>query len=355
MTKVRRKNRKVKKSRNKILYLIAGLVIAIFIFTAGTMAIMVSDEIEEQQPPQRIEEPHLYVEDVFFLKSNTRADDASLDLTSTVYITNDGLADAMDVKIIAFPIDEDKNLAMDKTEKKIGRIPVQKTSEAEFVINVPSGARHEVELIIFENGRLLLRGSGSVIIQGTHSSTQKYTTREVKGTSNDKDYDGLPDAWEQYYGLNPSDPGDAQNDPDGDGINNLYEYYGNTTPCDTAMDKREDDDGLAMKYGSVGFVGLLVLIIIIIIIFIILITVVRSNPSKRQSRKKSTPQPSWLSSHGGIGSYQHLPYHPGPWACPKCGGLLNNDTCVKCGTQYSINPSQPAQEPNTKYNKNIII
>ena len=45
MTKVR-KNRKVKKTRNKILYLIVGLVSAILIFTAGTMAMMVSEELE---------------------------------------------------------------------------------------------------------------------------------------------------------------------------------------------------------------------------------------------------------------------------------------------------------------------
>jgi hypothetical protein len=46
----------------------------------------------------------------------------------------------------------------------------------------------------------------------------------------DSDGDGLPDDWEQLYGLNPLDPGDAVLDSDGDGSTNLDEFTHGTDP-----------------------------------------------------------------------------------------------------------------------------
>ena len=40
----------------------------------------------------------------------------------------------------------------------------------------------------------------------------------------DSDLDGMPDAWEQAYGLNPNDPADANGDLNGDGYTNIEKY-----------------------------------------------------------------------------------------------------------------------------------
>ena len=47
----------------------------------------------------------------------------------------------------------------------------------------------------------------------------------------DDDNDGMPDAWENQYGLNPLID-DASGDLDGDGWSNLKEYERGTDPDD---------------------------------------------------------------------------------------------------------------------------
>jgi T5SS/PEP-CTERM-associated repeat protein len=50
----------------------------------------------------------------------------------------------------------------------------------------------------------------------------------------DADGDGIPNGWEQAYGLDPLNPLDAAADPDGDGMSNLQEYLAGTNPTNSA-------------------------------------------------------------------------------------------------------------------------
>jgi hypothetical protein len=46
----------------------------------------------------------------------------------------------------------------------------------------------------------------------------------------DSDNDGMPDAWEVKYGLNPNDPSDANGDINGDGYTNIEKYINGIDP-----------------------------------------------------------------------------------------------------------------------------
>ena len=56
----------------------------------------------------------------------------------------------------------------------------------------------------------------------------------VDPAKRDSDGDGMPDVWEERYGLNPMNPDDAHLDADGDGFTNLEEYLAGTDPRDPA-------------------------------------------------------------------------------------------------------------------------
>jgi hypothetical protein len=76
----------------------------------------------------------------------------------------------------------------------------------------------------------------------------------------DSDSDGMPDAWETRYGLDPNDPSDATSDQDNDGITALDEFLAGTIPSGSLdIDGNEDydalTDGLLLLRGMFGLDG----------------------------------------------------------------------------------------------------
>ena len=66
----------------------------------------------------------------------------------------------------------------------------------------------------------------------------------------DDDNDGMPDAFEELYGLNPIDPSDASLDNDFDGLNNLGEYTANTDPNNADSDGDGIEDATELANGT---------------------------------------------------------------------------------------------------------
>jgi hypothetical protein len=65
----------------------------------------------------------------------------------------------------------------------------------------------------------------------------------------DADSDGMPDAWETLYGLNPANSNDAATDLDSDLLRNLAEYEQGTLPNNPDTDGDSLPDGWEVRYG----------------------------------------------------------------------------------------------------------
>ncbi len=63
----------------------------------------------------------------------------------------------------------------------------------------------------------------------------------------DLDDDGMPNGWEDQYGLDPQDPADAELDLDSDGLSNRQEYEMNTDPGNNDSDADGLTDGVEVN------------------------------------------------------------------------------------------------------------
>ena len=83
---------------------------------------------------------------------------------------------------------------------------------------------------------------------------------ENNSYSKDSDSDGMPDAWETKYGLDPNDASDASSDQDNDGVSALDEFLAGTIPSGSLDIDGNDDydaltDGLLLLRGMFGLDG----------------------------------------------------------------------------------------------------
>ena len=110
----------------------------------------------------------------------------------------------------------------------------------EVTITHPDGSKEEKSMTFSSDGKYLYSkaydglGKYSFYIvvkdKAGNEVITDYKTFWITQNVNDTDNDGMPDSWEQKYGLNPEDPSDANQDLDGDGYTNLQEYKMGTNP-----------------------------------------------------------------------------------------------------------------------------
>jgi len=112
-------------------------------------------------------------------------------------------------------------------------ITQQSAEEAYKLVLAQAGAtlpeRDAVDARIIESVRTGRPAFGNGIID-TPADVGGWPEYKSTPAPADTDHDGMPDAWEEKFGLNPSDPSDGAKDKDGDSYTNVEEWLNSTDP-----------------------------------------------------------------------------------------------------------------------------
>ncbi len=87
-----------------------------------------------------------------------------------------------------------------------------------------NGGTLQVDRFVMTNSCAQFVRTGGILIYGS----------AVLTTNLDADCDGIPNGWEQAYGLDPLNAADASADNDGDGFSSLQEFQSGTDPTNSA-------------------------------------------------------------------------------------------------------------------------
>jgi surface antigen len=109
------------------------------------------------------------------------------------------------------------------------------------------------EIYANQYGNTSQRGSYTfkVDASGTSNTGESFTRTATKSTvvGRDSDNDGMPDVWEDIFGLDKY-ADDSGEDPDNDGLTNLQEYLHRTNPKNPDTDGDSYNDGEEVAKGS---------------------------------------------------------------------------------------------------------
>ena len=146
---------KTKKNAKK-----AGVLVAIISFVLlGTLGVSMLDWSEPVSAKPELPEDHLFIEETYLLK--TGETNTTVNVTCTPYLTNIWDEESGEIKIIAYVVKTSNNIADFKNTVEIGEIPADSTSELEIPI-ILSADTFRVDMLIFENGKLVLKGSFTI-------------------------------------------------------------------------------------------------------------------------------------------------------------------------------------------------
>ena len=87
------------------------------------------------------------------------------------------------------------------------------------------------------DGIVVIKHEFTIVVEGVPDQEENYTC-----STTDTDSDGMPNWWEEFYGLDPMDPSDAILDADNDSISNIDEFLNKTSPLKGDLQADPDDD-----------------------------------------------------------------------------------------------------------------
>jgi len=151
-----------------------------------------------------------------------------------------------------------------RSRTPIPSVPItqQSAEEAYELVLAEAGAtlpkRDAVDARIIESVRTgqPLFGNGIIDMPSDVCGWPEYKSSPAP---TDTDHDGMPDEWEERFGLNPDDPSDGAGDKDGDGYTNVEEWLNGMDPAPSetvymfSSFRDNGQDGLHLAYSFDGY------------------------------------------------------------------------------------------------------
>lgn len=203
--------------------MLALFVILVILLSVIITSIIVNEMNDvEAEPPEKYSK--LYIDDVYFLLPDyTRGTGEKINLNVNPFITNRGNIDSGDVKIVIFAIDQEKNIAVDKSSESFGTVSNDTTLDSELSLELNDNSSYRIELLIFEREKIVLKGSGTVKL------------REIGSYGED-----------------------------------FRSSNGNEKSPISGSGTKESDDGLGMSSGIASICGIMMILVVIIVIGLLL-------------------------------------------------------------------------------------
>lgn len=141
-----------------------GIVAALVVIASMVAAAFVLIPPTKAQEPEWKRETKLLVDDVYFLAGeDDNTEDNLIPIITTLYLTNAQWNSSGSVKIVAYLLRTNPNIAVDKSTLEVGVIPGSTTKEVGVQMTVPGlNTSYDVDFLIFENDLLVLRGQGNI-------------------------------------------------------------------------------------------------------------------------------------------------------------------------------------------------
>ena len=139
-----------KKTKKAGMLIATAAVIIVVVFVSIATGLLKSGTAQQSFPKD-----HLFVDATYLLKTSETND--TVNVTCTPYLTNIWEKESGEITVIAYVIETVNNLAVFKNTVEFGVIPANATAEIEIPL-VLSNNSYKVDILLFENGKLVLKG-----------------------------------------------------------------------------------------------------------------------------------------------------------------------------------------------------
>ena len=138
--------------------------------------------IDEYIIPEKKKEARLEVEEVYFVDKGQVGDKTNLHVF--VIVTNQGDEDCRS-HIRSYAVDKETNIALDDTSTSEINIDGQVSKESELLFRIPTDGSYRVEILVFENDKITVKGQGYVDLKLGGVEGSDYRT--LVSTDDDKE------------------------------------------------------------------------------------------------------------------------------------------------------------------------